>query len=375
MIYCAFPLAQFRGREADIRSAVTRVLESGGYILGQEVAAFERVFAEYCGARHAVGVGNGTDALTLALRGLGVGPGDEVITTSYTALATVAAVLATGAKPILVDVDPIFYTIDPDKVEAAVTRKTKAIVAVHLYGQAADMPALQRIARRRRLKLIEDCAQSAGGTFGERALGSIGDAGTFSFYPTKNLGGIGDGGMVVTSNAVLAERIARLRQYGWDAKRQTRDIGVNSRLDPLQAAILGVKLAHLDPDNTRRIAIAKRYDEALSGLPLTCPAARPGTRHAYHLYVVTCADRDGLKRSLAAQGIEAGIHYPVPAHRHKGYAERIRVPKAGLPVTSRLAARVLSLPIYPELSDADVGCVAAAVRTHFMEAGGLRRAS
>ena len=365
MISCALPLAQFHTHERDIRAAVTAVLDSGGYILGREVAAFERAFADYCGVAHAVGVASGTDALVLAMRSLDIGPDDEVITVSHTALATVAAVLATGAKPVLVDIDPVYYTIDPARLEAAITKKTKAVIAVHLYGQAADLTQIQRLTRRHRLKLIEDCAQATGGRFGDKRLGAIGDVACFSFYPTKNLGGIGDGGMVITPSAVIAERVTRLRQYGWDAKRETREVGVNSRLDPLQASILKVKLPHLDADNARRGAIASRYDRGLAGLPVTVPAVRAGSQHVYHLYVIQCRDRDRLKESLAASGIEAGIHYLKPAHRMKGYAERLKLPKAGLPVTTRLVGRILSLPMYPELSDADVDRVIEAVRLHY----------
>jgi dTDP-4-amino-4,6-dideoxygalactose transaminase len=373
MIPCASPLAQYRAHDAVIRAAVVRVLEQGGYVLGREVEDFERAFADYCGTAHAVGVGNGTDALTLTLRAMEIGAGDEVITVSHTALATVAGVLASGARPVLVDIDPVYYTVDPAKVEAAITKKTRAVIAVHLYGQAADLPALQRICRRDKLKLIEDCAQSTGGFMGARRLGSMGDAGTFSFYPTKNLGAIGDGGMIVTANAALADRIRRLRQYGWNDKRETREVGVNSRLDPLQAAILGVKLPHLDGDNRRRAAIADQYSRALADLPLTLPQVRPDSRHVFHLYAMAGAGRDRLTAHLAAQGVQAGIHYPMPAHRHKGYADKVRLPKAGLPITMRLAKTTLSLPMYPELGDGDVARVIAAVRSHYEGRG--RRAS
>jgi dTDP-4-amino-4,6-dideoxygalactose transaminase len=365
MILCASPLAQYRAHAAEIGAAVARVLEQGSYVLGREVEGFEHAFADYCGTAHAVGVGNGTDALTLALRAMDIGPGDEVITVSHTALATVAGVLASGATPVLVDIDPAYYTIDPAKVEAAITRKTRAVVAVHLYGQAADLPALQKICRRHKLKLIEDCAQSTGGFLDEQRLGAIGDAGTFSFYPTKNLGAIGDGGMVTTNNATLADRIRRLRQYGWNDKRETREVGSNTRLDPLQAAILGAKLPHLDAGNRRRAVIAEQYFAALAGLPLALPKARPRSRHAYHLYAMAAPGRDKLIAHLAEHGVQAGIHYPVPAHRHKGYAKQVRVPKAGLPVTMGLVKKILSLPMYPELADGDVDRVIAAVRSYY----------
>jgi len=363
MIALASPQAQFRAHEEGIRAAIDRVLTANSYILGQEVAAFERAFARYCGSAYAVGVANGTDALTLALRALGVGPGDEVITVSHTALATLAGVLASGATPVMVDVDPVHYTIDPAAVEVAITSKTKVIVAVHLYGQAVDLPAIQDIVRRHGLKLVEDCAQATGARLGDKILGSIGDVGCFSFYPTKNLGGIGDGGMVVTSDQAVADRVQRLREYGWNEKREAQEIGVNSRLDAVQAAILAVKLPHLDADNQRRAAIAARYDAGLARLGLILPAVRSGSQHVYHLYVLACDDRDGLQKQLAADGVGTGVHYPMPAHLQKGYESMIRLPKAGLPVTTQLAPRILSLPMYPELSDEDVERVVDAVRS------------
>lgn len=359
------PLAQYRAHENAIRAAVTRVLVSGTYSLGDEVESFERAFADYCGRAHAVGVGSGTDALILALRALDIGPGDEVITVSHTALATVAAILATGATPILVDVEPAYYTLDPAQIEAAITPRCKAVVAVHLYGQAADMDAIAAIGKRHGLRIVEDCAQAAGGRYRGHRIGSIGDIACFSFYPTKNLGAIGDGGMVVTGDAALASRVRRLRQYGWDEFRQTREIGLNSRLDPLQAAILGAKLPHLDADNARRAAIAERYDRGLGNMPLTIPAKRQETDHAYHLYVIACDDRSGLMAHLASRQIGSAVHYPVAVHNHGGYAERVVVRTDGLPATARLVNRILSLPIYPELGDDDVDHVIASVRSYY----------
>lgn len=361
MIPWACPAAQYRAHKGEIQDAIARVLESGAYVLGGEVEDFERAFAGHCGVTRAVGVGSGTDALILALRALGIAAGDEVITVSHTALATVAAIVAGGAKPVLVDVDEASYTIDPSRIEEAIGPRTKAIVVVHLYGRPADLDAIQAIARRRGLRLIEDCAQASGARYGDRRVGSIGDIGCFSFYPTKNLGAIGDGGMVTTNDAALAERVRRLRQYGWNEKRETDDVGVNSRLDPLQAAILCVKLPHLDADNARRAAIARRYARGLAGLPLTLPATDNAPGHVHHLYVLACDDRDELAKHLSNQGVASAIYYPIPAHRHKGYAERVRIPEAGLPVTERLAGRILSLPIYSELTDSDADRVIAAV--------------
>jgi dTDP-4-amino-4,6-dideoxygalactose transaminase len=361
----ASPAAQYRAHKDEIQGAITRVLEGGAYVLGAEVEGFERAFADYCGVADAVGVGSGTDALILALRGLGIGPGDEVITVSHTALATVAAIIAAGATPVLVDVDAASYTIDPARIEEAVVTQTKAIVAVHLYGRPADLDILESIANRHGLYLIEDCAQAAGARYRDRRVGSIGDAACFSFYPTKNLGAVGDGGMVTTGDAAVAARVRRLRQYGWNEARETEDVGVNSRLDPLQSAILRVKLPHLDAENAQRAAIAQRYARGLAGLPVTLPAEPNSAGHVYHLYVLASDDRDALAAHLAKQGVDSAIHYPLPAHRHKGYSGRVRIPKAGLPVTDRLVGRILSLPIYPELRDAEVDQVIAAIRAFY----------
>jgi dTDP-4-amino-4,6-dideoxygalactose transaminase len=365
VIPSASPAAQYRAHKPAIEAAISRVLDSGAYVLGSEVESFEGSFAAYCGVDHAVGAGNGTDALILALRALGIGAGDEVVTVSHTALATVAAIIATGATPVLVDVDASSYTIDPARVEEAVGPRTRAVVAVHLYGQPADLDAIEAIAKRHRLHLIEDCAQATGARYRDRRVGSIGDIACFSFYPTKNLGAIGDGGMVTTRDAALASRVRRLHQYGWNEDRETEDVGVNSRLDSLQAAILGAKLPHLDKDNASRVAIAARYAEGLSGLPLAVPAVHDGCAHVYHLYVIACDRRDALMEYLDHRGIGCGIHYPVPVHLQKGYAQRVRVAKQGLKVTEHLVRRVVSLPIYPELGDAEVERVIAAIRDFY----------
>ena len=363
----ASPLAQYRAYQAPIQNAINRVLDSGTYILGAEVEAFEGAFADFCGGGHAVGVASGTDALILALKSLGVGPGDEVVTVSHTAVATVAAILATGAMPVLVDVDEVYLTLDPAGLDAAATPRSKAVVAVHLYGQAADLDPILAFARRHRLAVIEDCAQASGGRYRGQRLGSIGDIGCFSFYPTKNLGAIGDGGMIVTRNPKIAVRVRRLRQYGWDDGRHTHEPGPNSRLDPLQAAILHAKLPHLDADNARRAAIAQRYERGLCGLPITTPKEPAYTQHVYHLYVIACSQRDPLMGYLAERQIGCAIHYPAPIHHQRGYAERVMLPCSGLPVTESICRQILSLPLYPELTDADVNTVTAAVRDFFHE--------
>jgi len=361
VIRWASPAAQYRAHKNAIEAAITRVLDSGTYVLGSEVESFERAFADYCSVAYSVGTGSGTDALILALRALGIGPGDEVVTVSHTALATVAAIIATGATPLLVDVDAASYTIDPARVDEAVGPRTKAIVAVHLYGLPADLDAIEAIAKRNRLRLVEDCAQAAGARYRGRRVGSIGDVACFSFYPTKNLGAIGDGGMVTTKDAALASRVRRLRQYGWNEDRETEDVGVNSRLDSLQAAILAAKLPHLETDNARRAAIAAGYAEGLSGLPIAVPATREGATHVYHLYVIACDERDALIKHLRRHGIDCGIHYPVPVHLQKVYADRVRVAEGGLKVTEHLTRHIISLPIYPELGDAEVERVIAVI--------------
>ena len=340
-------------------------MESGQYILDHEVVTFEQSYAQYCGCEHAVGVGSGTDALILALRACQISSRAEVITVSHTAVATVAAVLAVGAVPILVDVDPIYYTMDPAALEHALTKRTKAIIAVHLYGQAAAMEAITLFARRNGLIVIEDCAQAAGGSYKGKRLGSFGDVACFSFYPTKNLGAIGDGGMVVTSSPDIAERVRRLRQYGWDERGKTQDIGVNSRLDEIQAAILSAKLPSLDTDNNRRARLAARYADGLAGLPITVPRTRPEASHVFHLYVVACDDRDTLKSHLASAEIGSGIHYPLPVHRHDGYIQRVRL-VGELAVTNRLAGRVLSLPMYPELKEEEVDKIITTIRSYYL---------
>lgn len=366
MISHALPLAQYQSKQTEIIAAVTRVLGSGNYILGTEVASFEQAFARYCGVAHSVGVNSGTDALVLALRAFDIGFGDEVVTVSHTAIATISSVLTVGATPVFVDVESKFYCLDPDQLAAAITPRTKAIIAVHLYGQSADMEPILTLAKRNGLVVIEDCAQATGGLYKGKRIGSLGHVGCFSFYPTKNLGAIGDGGMLVTNDALVADRVRRLRQYGWNQQHATYEPGVNSRLDEVQAAILNVKLTTLDADNAMRIKIAQHYRDAFADLPFTVPATRPDTSHVYHLYVLASDGRDGLKKHLADRDISAGIHYPVPAHRHGGYETRVKVPEKGLPVTDTLVDRILTLPLYPELSSVHIEQVIGAVRSYYV---------
>lgn len=357
--------AAYRRLQPEIDAAVARALASGWYILGEEVRAFEAEFAAYVGVAHAVGVASGTDALLLALRACGVGPGDEVITVAHTAVATVAAVELAGAAPRLVDIDPVNYTLDPTLLNAAVTPRTRAIVPVHLYGRPADMSSILAFARAHGLLVIEDCAQAHGARFGGQMVSSLGDAAAFSFYPTKNLGAAGDGGAVVTNRPEVAERLRLLRQYGW-RERYVSDVpGYNSRLDELQAALLRVRLRHLEAENEVRRRLAARYDAALAGLPVRCPASpADDDRHVYHLYVIHAKRRDALRDYLTARGIGVGIHYPVPVHLQPAYTHLGYGP-GRLPATEAAAAAILSLPMYPDLSEASVDVVAAAIRAFY----------
>lgn len=358
MIPCANPRAQYEAHRAEIDAAIAAALERGRYILGEAVASFERDFARYIGVAHGVGVGSGTDALHLAIRALGIGAGDEVITVAHTAVATAAAIEMAGATPVFVDIEPDHFTIDANLVEAAITPRTRAIVAVHIYGGAADLEALIDIARRRGLRLIEDCAQAHGARYRGARLGSFGDVSCFSFYPTKNLGAIGDGGLIATNDAEVAQRARLLREYGWAERYVSHIGGFNSRLDELQAAILGVKLRHLDADNARRASIAARYDDGLRDSGVTTPRARNGAEPVHHLYVIRSDRRDALQQHLTATGVGTLVHYPVPIHRQPAYARFA----ANLPETERAAREILSLPMYPELADDDVTQVIDAIR-------------
>jgi dTDP-4-amino-4,6-dideoxygalactose transaminase len=348
--------------KSEIDRAVERVLDRGWYILGEEVKAFEAEFATYIGVGYGVGVGSGTEGLHLALIACGIEPGDEVITVSHTAVATVAAVELAGAKPVLVDIEPDFYTVDPHKIETAITPKTKAIIPVHLYGQPVDLDPVLDIARKYRLRVIEDCAQAHGAAYNGKQVGSYGDLACFSFYPTKNLGALGDGGMVVTDQSELAQRVGLLREYGWAERYISHLPGGNSRLDEVQAAILRVKLRYLDQDNAARVRIAAMYQAGLRGCGLILPAVRQKASHVYHLYVVRTTRRDALKQHLKDNGIAALIHYPVPVHLQPAYRGRLTGTDK-LSETELAAQEVLSLPIYPELDEADLEAVLEAVRT------------
>jgi dTDP-4-amino-4,6-dideoxygalactose transaminase len=348
-------------QSAQLQAAFARVLDSGWFVMGREVQAFENEFAAYCGAQHCIGVGNGLDALFLVLKAWDIGPGDEVIVPSNTYIATWLAVSHTGARPVPVEPLADTHNIDPDRVEAAITPRTRAILAVHLYGQPAQMDRLARIARRHDLRLLEDCAQAHGASLHGRRVGTLGDAAGFSFYPGKNLGALGDAGAVVTNDAELAQRVRLLRNYGSSVKYVNDVQGHNSRLDELQAALLRVKLATLDTQNEHRRRLAAVYTASLQGLDLVLPTCPDGLRPVWHLYVVRTRRREHVQAALKAQGIETLIHYPIAPHLQAAYAS-LGLEAGSLPIAEALQHEVLSLPMGPHLQADDVRRVAAAVR-------------
>jgi dTDP-4-amino-4,6-dideoxygalactose transaminase len=342
-------------------AAIARVIASSRFVLGPEVEAFEHEFAGFCGAKHCVGVGNGMQAIELVLRALDIGAGDEVVTVSHTAFPTVAAITATGATPVFVDVDPDTYCMQPAALADSFTPRTRAVLPVHLYGRCADMGPIRELAASAGVPVVEDAAQAHGASYRGRRTGTLGAAAAFSFYPTKNLGALGDGGAVVTDDGDLALRVRRLRNYGEESKYVNVEPGLNSRLDELQAAILRVKLPHLERWNAERRAIAALYDELLAGSGVVPPSADAG--HVYHLYVVRApSHRDALREHLRAAGVGVEVHYPTPVHRQAAYAEGSRAP-GSLHVTEDLAGEILSLPAHPRLRRDQVREVTDAVRS------------
>lgn len=352
--------AQYLSIKDDVDAAIQGVLNSCQFTLGSEVAAFEGEFAAYCGAAHGIGVNTGTSALHLALLAAGVGPGDEVITVPFTFVATVSAIDYTGATPVFVDIDPASFTMDVSALEAAITERTKAIVPVHLYGQTADMDPIVEIARRHGLVVIEDACQAHGAEYKGRRAGSIGDLACFSFYPGKNLGAYGEGGMVVTASAEYARTIRMLRDWGAEKKYQHVLKGFNYRLEGMQGAVLRVKLRHLERWTEARRAAAARYDALFAGTAVAAPAVMHYARHVYHLYVVRTKHRQHWQDMLAAQGIQTGIHYPTPVHLLPAFAE-LGYRAGHFPHAERAASEVLSLPMFPELTEAQCAEVAGAV--------------
>ena len=364
MIPIANPKSSYLACKEAIDNAVFRVLESGWYILGKEVSDFEKKFAEWCGCSHAVGVANGTDAVELALRSVGVREGDYVVTVSNTANATVSAIERIGAIPTFVDVREDTYTMDPDSLSRVLARRNaKAVVPVHLYGHPADMPAICSIARSAGAAVVEDCAQAHGAAINGEKVGTFGDAAAFSFYPTKNLGAIGDGGAVVTSTDVVADRVVLLRQYGWRKRYESESKGVNSRLDEIQAAILSAKLDSLAQMNGRRRQIAEVYNKEFAELPIALPLALPGCEHVYHQYTLLCDRRDDFVSHLKQTGVGTGVLYPVPIHKQPAYVAEFA--DIMLPVTEGLAGRIVSIPVYPELNDDEVSRIVHAVKSFF----------
>lgn len=349
--------AQYRSIKAEIDAAVAAVLESSQFVLGEEVAQFEREFAAYCGGSECVALNSGTSALHLALLAAGVGPGDEVITVPFTFVASVAAVVYTGARPVLVDIDPRSFTLDPAKLEAAITPRTKAILPVHLYGQTADMDPILEVARRHGLALIEDAAQAHGAKYKGRSAGTIGDIGCFSFYPTKNLGAYGEGGAIVTNNATYAAKVRMLRDWGQDRKYHHVLHAFNNRMEGFQGAILRVKLRHLEAWTEKRRAIAAAYNGFLSDAGLELPREMPWARHVYHVYTLRTADRDSLRKALEGEGIQTAVHYAIPAHLQPAYAS-LGYSAGDFPESEKAAREVLSLPIYPEITDDQIRAVA-----------------
>jgi dTDP-4-amino-4,6-dideoxygalactose transaminase len=366
--------AQYRDIRDEIGPAIERVLESGQYVLGPEVSAFEVEFAAYCGTREAIGVNSGTSALHLALLAAGVKPGDEVITVPFTFAATVAAILYSGARPVFVDVNPASMNMDARRIESVVSRHTRAIIPVHLHGQMADMNRIMEIAARHGLVVIEDAAQAHGAEYEGRRAGSIGHLGCFSFYPGKNLGAYGEGGLVTTNDSVFAQTVRRLRDWGTESKYVHLQKGYNFRLDELQAAVLRVKLRHLDNWTSSRRAHAATYNELLrplSGAGLRTPVAFSGLSHVYHIYAVRTGSRELLQRSLHAAGVQTSVHYPIPVHLQPAYAD-LGYTAGDFPVAERAAQEVLSLPMYPELEQSQLMYIAEIIMTKHLAAAGNR---
>jgi dTDP-4-amino-4,6-dideoxygalactose transaminase len=363
MILCANPSEQFKSYQLEIENAVISVMRSNRYVLGKEVDSLEKEFADYIGTTSAIGVANGTDAIELALRALNIGPGDDVITVSHTAVATVAAIECTGAKAVLVDVEPKSYTLNPVQLEECFTKNTKAIIVVHLYGNAADLDSIVTFCNSHKLFLIEDVSQAHGAKYNGKRLGSFGDFGCFSCYPTKNLGAIGDAGLVTTNNNDLANKVRMLREYGWE-NRTSIYPGRNSRLDEIQAAVLRVKLKYLDADNEKRRKLAKYYSDELSELPIQLPSIRAGVESVFHLFVVQVENRQLLLKYLKEESILAGVHYLLPVHLQPAYLDRIQTAN-DMSTSESLVQKIISLPIYPELSINDAKIIINTLKKFF----------
>ncbi len=355
---------QYQSLKEELDAAVLAVMKRGDFVLGGAVAEFERAFTDYCGVRHVIGVDSGYSALEMIIRAYGIGPGDEVITVANTFIATTLAISNAGATPVLVDIDPETYNIDPAKIEAAITPRTRAIMPVHLYGQPVDMDPILAIARKRGLYVFEDAAQAAGARYKGRMVGSLADAAGFSFYPGKNLGAYGDGGAVATNSDEIAEKIRLLRNIGQKVKYYHEVKGFNHRLDTMQAAVLKVKLPHLDDWNASRRRAAATYNDLLRDLPLITPLTPAYAEHIFHLYVIRVHNREALMEHLKSKGIASGLHYPIPIHVQPAYTE-LGYKAGDFPITEAYAENILSLPMYPELDDDKVAYVVDAIREFF----------
>ena len=367
MIPFSDPSASYQAHKKDIDQAIARVHDSGWFVLGKEVEGFEQEFASFHGINyHATGVANGTDAIALCLRSIGLARNDEVITSSHTAVATVAGIEQAGCIPVFADINPVTRCIDARSIEKRISGKTRAIMPVHIFGQPCDMNVICKIAETNKLEVIEDCSQAHGAEINEQKVGTFGSLAAFSCYPTKNLGGTGDGGVILCKSRQLGEKLKALRQYGWNRDRESIIAGFNSRLDELQAAILRVKLQHLADDNAKRKAIALHYNEGFKDLPITLPALAENELHAMHLYVIECDRRNELMEYLRSQQIGASLHYPLAVHQHAAYANRIRGWE-NLPVTDQFYQRNLTLPMYPELSNDAVEYIISTVQNWFLE--------
>jgi len=359
------PSASYKSHKSEIDLAIKRVLDSGWYVLGNEVKLFENEFAAFHGENlHATGVANGTDAIALCLRGLGLGPGDEVITPSHTAVATVAGIEQAGCNPVFADIDPNTRCISPDSIKENLGGNTRAIMPVHIYGQPAEMYKILEISNAHKLAVVEDCSQAHGAEIDGQKVGTFADISAYSCYPTKNLGGTGDGGVILCRSKEFSEKIKSLRQYGWNEDRESINAGFNSRLDEMQAAILRVKLSHLSNDNEKRRLIAQRYNQAFQVLPITLPSQKTNELHAMHLYVIECERRNELLEYLRSKNVGASLHYPLAGHQHAAYANRIRGGD-DVPMTEIFYRKNLTLPIFPQLSDENVDHIISTVLSWF----------
>lgn len=360
MIFQTNPLSQYRKYKSEIDGGIEATLESGSYILGNQVEAFEAEFSRYIGCTYSIGVANGTDAIALILRALGIGQGDEVITTSHTAIASVAAIISVGALPVLVDISLEDYLLDPSNIERAITKQTKAIMPVHLYGKPANLEEILRITKVHKLHLIEDCSQAHGATFRGQKVGVFGIANAFSCYPTKNLGALGDAGVITTNDQEIAKKLYRIRQYGWESRNKSLEFGINSRLDEIQASVLRTKLKYLDENNLRRKEIAAAYSLKFKNCGIKTQKNDNHSENVFHQFVIQLKNRNELISFLNTRGIQTSVHYPNPIAEMKGYLDKIKI-MGNLENTKLVSGTILSLPIYPELLDEEVEQVADTV--------------